>query len=235
MSFYLFELTNLGIMAQFHQSNTAGQVIVVSLIVFSVIAWTVMFAKMIELRSCHRLNREFARRMRDSESLLGLRFGANVDAMGPFARCVSDAVAAAGLRGANEGSSRRIRMAHIENAIQRAVADQTVRYENRMVMLGSIVTGAPFLGLLGTVWGVMDAFGALAGQSTATIQNLAPGVSGALLTTVMGLIVAIPSVFGYNFLLSFARRLITELENFASSLADRIELEVEASEAPHCD
>ena len=70
-----------------------------------------------------------------------------------------------------------------------------------MVMLGSIVTGAPFLGLLGTVWGVMDAFGGMAGAGSASLQGLAPGVSGALLTTVAGLVVAIPSVFGYNYLL----------------------------------
>lgn len=71
----------------------------------------------------------------------------------------------------------------------------------------------------------MDAFGAVAMQNTATLQSLAPGVSGALLTTVAGLLVAIPSVFGYNYLLSRTRLLITEMENFASELADRFELE----------
>ena len=71
----------------------------------------------------------------------------------------------------------------------------------------------------------MDAFGSIALKSTASIQMLAPGVSGALLTTVAGLLVAIPSVFGYNFLLTQTKIMITELENFASALADRIELE----------
>ena len=94
-----------------------------------------------------------------------------------------------------------------------------------MVLLGSIVSGAPFLGLLGTVWGVMDAFGSIALQSSANIQTLAPGVSGALLTTVAALLVAIPSVFGYNYLLTQSKIMITDLENFASSFADRIELE----------
>jgi biopolymer transport protein TolQ len=113
----------------------------------------------------------------------------------------------------------------VENALQRAVARVTLMYENRMVMLSSIVTGAPFMGLLGTVWGVMDAFGSISGQSGASISTLAPGVSGALLTTVAGLIVAIPSVFGYNYLLTQTKLMVTELENFASNLADRIELE----------
>jgi biopolymer transport protein TolQ len=94
-----------------------------------------------------------------------------------------------------------------------------------MIFLASIVSGAPFLGLLGTVWGVMAAFSAVAVQQSASIPTLAPGVSAALLTTIAGLVVAIPSVFGYNYLLGNQRRLITELENYASSLADRIELE----------
>ena len=94
-----------------------------------------------------------------------------------------------------------------------------------MIFLASIVTGAPFLGLLGTVWGVMEAFSAVSVQQTASIQTLAPGVSAALLTTIAGLLVAIPSVFGYNYLLSSIKTLVTEIENYASALADRIELE----------
>jgi biopolymer transport protein TolQ len=98
-----------------------------------------------------------------------------------------------------------------------------------MVLLGSIVTGAPFLGLLGTVWGVMDAFGGMAGAGSASLQSLAPGVSGALLTTVAGLLVAIPSVFGYNYLLLQTKISVVELENFSSTVADRIELEAQAA------
>ena len=75
------------------------------------------------------------------------------------------------------------------------------------------------------VWGVMVAFSDVAVQDSATIKTLAPGVSAALLTTIAGLVVAIPSVFGYNFLLGKSKQLVTELENYASSLADRIELE----------
>ena len=103
---------------------------------------------------------------------------------------------------------------------------QCLDYESKMVPLGSIVSGAPFVGLLGTVWGVMDAFGALGAHNNATLQTLAPGVSGALLATVAGLLVAIPSVFGYNYLLTRVKLMVTELENFASKLADRFEQEL---------
>ena len=119
----------------------------------------------------------------------------------------------------------RAPLEHAENAIQRAIARQTLRYESSMIFLASIVSGAPFIGLLGTVWGVMEAFSAVANQQTAGIQQLAPGVSGAMLATIAGLVVAIPSVFGYNLLLGNTREMITEIENYASSLADRLELE----------
>ena len=112
--------------------------------------------------------------------------------------------------------------------MDRSVAEQGLKYEEKMVLLGSIVAGAPFLGLLGTVWGVMDAFGAMSVSSSASLQALAPGVSGALLTTVAALIVAIPSVFGYNYLLQKTKIALIELENFASTISDRLELEVRA-------
>jgi biopolymer transport protein TolQ len=94
-----------------------------------------------------------------------------------------------------------------------------------MIFLTSIVSGAPFLGLFGTVWGVMEVFTAVSMQASANLQTLAPGVSAALMTTIAGLVVAIPSVFGYNALLTKTRQLTTELENFSSALADRLELE----------
>jgi len=117
-------------------------------------------------------------------------------------------------------------MGHVENAIQRGIARTLVRYEEKMVLLSSLVSGGPFLGLLGTVWGIMITFGAL--TEKATISMLAPGVSGALVTTTLGLLVAIPATFGYNYLLTQVKIMTTELENYASSLADRVELELEA-------
>jgi biopolymer transport protein TolQ len=71
----------------------------------------------------------------------------------------------------------------------------------------------------------MTAFSAVAVMASAGIKDLAPGVTAALLTTIAGLVVAIPCVFGYNYLFGITKRLITELENYASALADRIELE----------
>jgi biopolymer transport protein ExbB/TolQ len=92
-----------------------------------------------------------------------------------------------------------------------------------MNVLTMAVSGAPFLGLLGTVWGVMDAFGGIAASGSANLAAMAPGVSGALITTVTGLLVAIPAMFGYNFLVTSIRGIIVEMDNFAAELASEFE------------
>lgn len=214
------------IFVYFGQSNTAGQIIIFLLLLFSLLAWTVMVGKYMDLKRFRELNTAFEKQLGTSGLLRGLEFGAGRSVQGPHALLTRAALEAL-QRGEQAGGSEALRIALVENALQRAVARTTVVYESKMVVLGSIVTGAPFMGLLGTVWGVMDAFGAIAGGSAGgTIQSLAPGVSGALLTTVAGLLVAIPSVFGYNYLLTETKILTTELENFASDLADRLEIEL---------
>ncbi len=210
-----------GIFTYFQHSNLAGKVIVLFLVLFSLIAWTVMIGKYLDLSRLRSLNRGLDRRLGKVESIVGLDPRFRSTAIGPYATLLKEALGA--YHRSDASSSARI--GYVENALQRGVAEVTIEYEKRMALLGSIVTGAPFLGLLGTVWGVMDAFGSIAMESSASIQILAPGVSGALLTTVAGLLVAIPSVFGYNFLLTLTKLMITEIENFASSLADRFEYE----------
>lgn len=219
--------TNL--IESFIRSDAVGQVITVGLGVFSLIAWTIMIGKHYELKRLRLLNLSFEQRLRDERTLLDLPESFRSRRSIPYADLFADACEAYD-RAASIGQERghdtsRFRLEHTENALQRALARQILRYESSMVFLATIVSGAPFMGLLGTVWGVMDAFNAVSVQQAASIQTLAPGVSAALLTTVAGLIVAIPSVFGYNFLFATTKRLITEIENYASSLADRIELE----------
>lgn len=222
-----FAVTNL--VESFLLSGLIGQLITIGLAVFSLIAWTIMIGKHYDLKKLRELNLAFEARLRDERTLLDLPESFRNRRAIPYADLFADAVEAYA-RAASIGQEKghdtsRFRLEHTENALQRALARQTLRYESNMVFLATIVSGAPFMGLLGTVWGVMDAFSAVAGQQTASIQTLAPGVSAALLTTVAGLIVALPSVFGYNFLFASSKRLITEIENYASSLADRIELE----------
>lgn len=213
----------------FGDTDIFGQILTVGLGVFSLVAWTVMFGKYNELKRLRDLNLAFEQRLREERTLLDLPESLRNKRTIPYADLFADSVeaywrAASILKEKGEDNSRA-RLTHSENAIQRAIARQSLRYEASMIFLATIVSGAPFLGLLGTVWGVMEAFSAVSDQAAASIRTLAPGVSAALLTTIAGLVVAIPSMFGYNFLLGKVKQLNTELENYASSLADRLELE----------
>jgi biopolymer transport protein TolQ len=213
----------------FLTTDRVGQGVIALLAVFSIIAWAVMLGKNSELKKLREFNLRFERKLGQERHILDLPENMRNRRDIPYADLLADALEAywrAAAIGKEKGEdSIRGRIEHAENAIQRAIARQSLRYEANMIFLASVVSGAPFMGLFGTVWGVMEAFVAVSVMQTASIQSIAPGVSAALLTTIAGLVVAIPSVFGYNYLLGNVKTMITELENYASNLADRIELE----------
>jgi len=121
----------------------------------------------------------------------------------------------------------------VTSAMERAVGETALRLESQMILLATAVSGAPFLGLLGTVWGVMETFADVAAAGSANLAAMAPGVSAALITTVTGLLVAIPAMFGYNFLVTTIRAMIVELDNFGAELASAFEHKyVEHGERP---
>ncbi len=213
-------LANAGVIDYFIDSNFAGKLVIFVLVFLNCWAIAIMLSKYSDLKKIRKANARDERRINELPSMKEYD-DANFTGQGsPYLQVCSRAMAAARV-GARDG---KVRMNYVENAISRAVIEFEDRYEKNMYWLATIVSGAPFLGLLGTVWGVMDAFGTM-DSGGATIEHLAPGVSGALLTTVTALCVAIPIVFIYNGLSGFTRAEMTKLENFASNLADRIELE----------
>lgn len=225
--FYVNPVVASSLTDYFFQSNFAGQVIVIILLGFSLLAWGAMFCKKADLSEMKRQNSATAKAVAQTNSV------AEAAAMrrlsGPYAEILRDAASALEQSGAQNAASaddKNSAMTFVDNALQRSLSRQLMKYESRMILLGTVISGAPFLGLLGTAWGVMDSFGSMSAQASVTLQQLAPGVAGALLTTVAGLCVAIPAVFGYNYLTSQSRELMTDTENFASLLSDIIEMRI---------
>ena len=208
------------------QMDAPGRVIVVILVFCSFIGWGAMITKWLDVSAQRKRNLSFELRLRNVSSVLSLEAIRSAQPS-PYEFLTYEAVQAFRKHRGRIRSSEDIAlcMGHVENAIQRGIARCVQKYEEKMILLSSLVSGGPFLGLLGTVWGVMLTFGSLTDK--ASIAQLAPGVSGALVATTFGLLVAIPATFGYNFLLSHTKVMTTELENFASSLADRVELELQ--------
>jgi biopolymer transport protein ExbB/TolQ len=107
--------------------------------------------------------------------------------------------------------------------LEEAAGSAAMELEKGMIVLSTAVAGGPFIGLLGTVWGVMSTFAGIAEKNQASLTAMAPGVAAALVATVTGLLVAIPAMFAYNFMVTTIRHITQELDGFASRYANQIE------------
>jgi biopolymer transport protein TolQ len=113
--------------------------------------------------------------------------------------------------------------AAVKVVMEEASSAEAMSLEKGMIVLSTAVAGGPFIGLLGTVWGVMSTFAGIAVAQQASLTAMAPGVAAALVATVTGLLVAIPAMFGYNFMVTTIRHITMELDGFASRYANQIE------------
>jgi len=213
------------------KATPEAKVIIVTLVIFSIFAWSVMASKAVQMRRAKNLNRLFEAEFRTQKKVLEI-----YDRKLQVPDCPLFMVYSEGSRELDArlkgvgGMSRKTTasmkvMEHVKRTLERAVAQQSLRLESGLILLANAVSGAPFLGLLGTVWGVMSAFSYVAMKGSADLKTMAPGVAGALITTVAGLLVAIPSMFGYNWLVHTLRVLTVELDNFAQELVSHMETE----------
>jgi biopolymer transport protein ExbB/TolQ len=123
-------------------------------------------------------------------------------------------------------NTRKVSVASFEAikvVMEEASAAEAMALEKGMIVLSTAVAGGPFIGLLGTVWGVMETFAGIASAGSASLTAMAPGVAGALICTVIGLLVAIPAMFSYNFMVTTIRAITQELDGFASRFANQME------------
>jgi len=111
----------------------------------------------------------------------------------------------------------------VKVVMEEAAAAEAMALEKGMIVLSTAVAGGPFIGLLGTVWGVMETFAGIATAGSASLTAMAPGVAGALICTVIGLLVAIPAMFSYNFMVTTIRAITQELDGFSSRFANQME------------
>ena len=214
------------------ESRIEGQAILVLLVLFSIVAWTVMASKALQMRRARRLNLSFRKEYRAQQKLLDI-YHREPDVAGCplytiyLAGCTELKRGILRARVTSDDESEAVNLQsieHVKRALERSVAEQSLALESNLIMLAITVSGSPFLGLLGTVWGVMSTFADVGQEGSADLTTMAPGVASALMTTVAGLLVAIPSMFGYNWLLHHLRVLSVEMDNFAYELVSGMEI-----------
>jgi biopolymer transport protein ExbB/TolQ len=218
------------------QARPEAKIIIVVLGIISVIAWSVMIRKIIQMRRAKKLNAFFGAEFHNQKGVLEL-----FDRKLQVDACPLFVVYAAGSKEldtrlknvSGEGRKKYASLKaveHVKRLLENAVAQESLKLESGLILLAIAVSGGPFLGLLGTVWGVMSTFAGIASSGSATLTAMAPGVSAALITTVAGLLVAIPSMFAYNYLVHNLRVFTVELDNFAQEMISKVETEYLADE-----
>lgn len=226
----------------FRQSAMNGKVITILLILISIGSWTVLLTKFTQLRLARLSNIRFLRAFHEQARPTNLFIKKQRMPEAPLntiyeagCRALINQLSLIGIN-PDEGmldslylqDQRRLdphQMDTIQAVVDCALADTALDLESHMGLLSTAVSVGPFLGLLGTVWGVMGTFSGMATAGSATLSAVAPGISGALLTTVVGLLVALPSSIGYSLLATRIRYLSVQMDNFAQEFTGRIQQE----------
>lgn len=226
---------NGGFLSSFIHAGWFAQGIIVILFVMSVVTWAVFFRKSRSLRRAMRETRLFLTRFRQGGSLVEYQRHAQELRHAPVASLLTAALQEwdalkRQFHGAESGPELMQQLIpNITEAMERASSREADRLESSLPFLSITTMVAPFLGLLGTVQGVLSTFLALRGAQLPTLQLIAPGISDALVTTVMGLVVAIPAALFYNYFVGRALALQSESERFASELTGIFRREIALS------
>lgn len=221
----------------FRESTLPGKLILGFLFVGSIFSWSVMVTKIRVIQYARRQTEDFLEQFRADRVPLRIFEGGVPYHGAPVfevyrAGCEEMLFHLLGSSEVDETFHDRLELAEkispaqlraVSAVMERAVGEEALRLESQLILLSTAVSGAPFLGLLGTVWGVMDTFTGVAIAGKPNLAAMAPGVSGALMTTVTALLVAIPAMFGYNFILTSIRGLIVQMDNFAAELESEFE------------
>ena len=205
--------------ALFARATLTVKLVMFTLIVSSFWAWSIIIQKIIIYRKAQLEAEIFDRRFWSGEPLDGL-----FDEIGPEPAGQSERIFAAGMTEwrrshRNDGNLIAGATARIDRSMDVAIAKESEGLQSGLQVLATVGSTAPFIGLFGTVWGIMHAFVEIAEQQNTNLAVVAPGIAEALLATGLGLIAAIPAVIFYNKLSADADRIVAGYEAFADEFA----------------
>ncbi|MBL7661610.1 protein TolQ [bacterium] len=202
------------------QAGTVVKFVLLILALMSVVTWGIVFTKFFQLRKAKSQSEKFGDIFWGSRNLTQISDSTQSLASSPVA-----AVFAAGHRElaqilraqANKGEPSDFGdIENIERALKRAKAEEVTRLEYGTTFLATTASAAPFIGLFGTVWGIMNAFMGLSKVKSSSIQAVAPGISEALIATAIGLAAAIPAAIAFNYVMQQVRILARSMDMFSA-------------------
>ncbi len=207
------------------------QFILLMLVLFSVFSWAIILNKYRIMKRVESENNEFLQLYMKSNKLSEIYSEAR-----QFSNsCIAEVFRAGymelsksskGLKaqeGAEAGPAEFKVIDNVERALNRALGTESTRLESTLGFLATTGSASPFIGLFGTVWGIMNAFRGIGARGSATLAVVAPGISEALIATAAGLAAAIPAVIFYNYYQNRKKKIVLEMENFSSEFLNILE------------
>jgi biopolymer transport protein TolQ len=195
--------------------------VLVLLLFASLYSWTVILGKMGTFRRATKESRRFVRMFRTSNSLSEIAGRAGDYGASPLAQVYQDIYETYKRQTGGSGPPRNL--AAIERTARTSSSEAVSQMERRMTWLATIGSASPFVGLFGTVMGIVDAFTGLGQAGTATLRAVAPGISEALITTAAGLFVAVPAVVAYNQFTARIKVFASAIDDFCRELMNSLE------------
>jgi biopolymer transport protein TolQ len=204
-----------------HNSGPTALTVLVLLLVCSIFSWTIMITKWQTFRKAQVQSQRFLRAFRKSSRLGEIATVADQFKPSPLVAVFTEIADEYQRQTGGRGLPRNPQ--GLERAAQTAASEALSSMESRLTWLATIAAAAPFIGLFGTVMGIIDAFHGLGTAGAATLRAVAPGISEALITTAAGLVVAVPALVGYNQFAARLRDMGGRMDDFARELLNAIE------------
>lgn len=195
--------------------------VLVVLLVSSLYSWTVILGKVSTFRKATKDSKRFIRSFRKASRLQEISAVASECVASPLAQVFEDVYDAYKRQTGGSGPPRN--MVPIERTAQTAASEAVTTLERRMTWLATIGATSPFVGLFGTVMGIIDAFQAISAAGTGSIKAVGPGIAESLITTAAGLFVAVPAVVAYNQFSARIRIFASAVDDFCRELLNSLE------------
>ncbi len=218
--------------ALFMQADWVVKSVMVGLVLASIICWAIIFSKIAAYARARMEMRRFEKAFAQGEPLgtLHERLKQQRTTSGLSALFVAAMDEWNGSHAANAANPAGLQ-ARLRLVLDGAIAEETDKLEQSLPFLATVGSAAPFVGLFGTVWGIMNSFTAIAASKDTSLAVVAPGIAEALFATAIGLLAAIPAVIAYNKLSIGAGKLLGRLEAFADKLAVLLSRQADAKAA----
>lgn len=203
------------------QIGPIAMAVLVLLLIASLYSWTVIFGKISTFGKATKESRRFIRAFRKATRLQEIAAIAADYTLSPLAQVFEDVYETYKRQTGGSGPPRNL--VPLERYAQTAASEAVTQMERRLPWLATIASVSPFVGLFGTVMGIIDAFHGLGNAGAATLRAVAPGISEALITTAAGLFVAVPAVIAYNQFNARIRVFASAIDDFCRELLNSLE------------